>query len=96
MSLQTKTSFAGGELDPALRRRVTLEKYNSGIAKGRNCIIGKTGRIINTPGTTFHLETKVPTAEVKTSTTSPTLKSYFLDSLRYPLKFFILNDSFFF
>lgn len=64
MSLQTKTSFAGGELDPALRRRVTLEKYNSGIAKGRNCIIGKTGRIINTPGTTFHREVKVPTAEV--------------------------------
>jgi len=64
MSLQSKTSFAGGELDPALRRRITLEKYNSGVAVGRNCLIGKTGRILNAPGTTLHLEVKVPTAEV--------------------------------
>lgn len=45
MSLKPLLSFASGELDPILTDNVTLEKFNKGLATGRNAVIGKTGSI---------------------------------------------------
>lgn len=53
MAYSRKTSFAAGELDPALHERTNLEKYQSGLATVRNAYIGKTGRIIGRQGTQF-------------------------------------------
>ena len=61
MAYQRKSSFAAGELDPALHERTNLDKYQTGLATLRNAHIGKTGRIINRAGTRFILETKYPT-----------------------------------
>lgn len=47
MSLKPLLSFSGGELDPVLHDRVTLEKFNSGLATGRNVIVGKTGSLLS-------------------------------------------------
>lgn len=49
MAVKVQASFAAGELDPALRERTTLQKYDSGLSTARNVIIGKTGRIISRP-----------------------------------------------
>lgn len=47
MSLKNTLSFSSGELDPVLHDRVTLEKFNKGLATARNVIIGKTGSILS-------------------------------------------------
>lgn len=53
MAYSRKSSFAAGELDPALHERTNLEKYQSGLATGRNIYIGKTGRPVSRQGTQF-------------------------------------------
>jgi len=58
MALKPYVSFSAGELDPALRKRTTLEKYNSGLATNRNAIIGKTGRWITRGGRLNYAEAK--------------------------------------
>jgi len=45
-----KTSFAGGELAPALYSRVDLAKYSIGARKLRNFIVHRHGGISNRPG----------------------------------------------
>lgn len=47
MSLKPLLSFASGELDPILTDNVTLEKFNKGVATGRNTMIGKTGALLS-------------------------------------------------
>lgn len=59
MALHVQSSFASGELDPALHERTTFDKYQSGLATGRNAIIGKSGRIISRPGRTHFVKTKL-------------------------------------
>jgi hypothetical protein len=58
MALRPKASFAGGELDPALQERTTLQKYDSGLKTGRNIFIGKTGRIASRAGRKLFIKTK--------------------------------------
>lgn len=53
MAYSRKSSFAAGELDPALHERTTLDKYQSGLATLRNAHIGKTGRVVSRAGTVF-------------------------------------------
>lgn len=53
MSYHIQSSFAAGELDPALHERTTFDKYQSGLATLRNTVIGKTGRPISRPGTKY-------------------------------------------
>ena len=53
MAYKVLPSFSGGELDPALRERTNLDKYRTGLARGRNVQINKTGRISNRGGTEF-------------------------------------------
>lgn len=50
MSLKFQSSFAAGEIDPALHERTNLQKFNSALATARNVIVGKTGRLISRPG----------------------------------------------
>jgi len=50
MALKVQASFSAGEIDPALHERTTLQKYDSGLATGRNVAVGKTGRLISRPG----------------------------------------------
>lgn len=59
MSYRPQISFSAGELDPVLHERTNLEKFNSGLATGRNVVIGKSGRIISRGGTSFIKATKV-------------------------------------
>lgn len=58
MAFHTQSSFAAGELDPALRERTTFDKYQSGLATSRNSFIGKTGRVISRPGLKLFKATK--------------------------------------
>lgn len=64
MALSVKSSFAAGELDPALRERTTFDKYQSGLATARNIIIGKTGRVISRPGRSLFKKTKLSDRQV--------------------------------
>jgi hypothetical protein len=50
MSLKFQSSFAAGEIDPALHERTNLQKFSSALATGRCVIVGKTGRLISKPG----------------------------------------------
>ena len=50
MAYKLQANFAGGELDPVLQKRVSLNKYGTGLATGRNVVIGRTGRIMSRPG----------------------------------------------
>lgn len=60
MALKIQSSYAAGELDPALQERTTLEKYKSGLGIGRNVIVAKTGRVITRPGRKTRVQTKLP------------------------------------
>lgn len=60
MSYKTQSSFATGELDPALYERTDLEKYRAGLMTCRNTLIGKSGRLISRPGTGWYMTTKYP------------------------------------
>ncbi|MBF0164470.1 MAG: hypothetical protein HQM01_08255 [Magnetococcales bacterium] len=48
-----QTSFAAGELAPALRVRVDLAKYHSGATLARNFFVMAQGGMANRPGTRF-------------------------------------------
>lgn len=48
-----QTSFAAGELSPALFARVDLEKYHSGLALARNWFVDYRGGASTRPGTQF-------------------------------------------
>lgn len=50
MAYRLQSSMSGGELDPALTKRISLNKYSSGLKTARNIIVGKTGRILSRPG----------------------------------------------
>lgn len=50
MSFLNKVSFSGGELDPALRKRINLDKFQAGLSTARSVWIGKSGRIISRAG----------------------------------------------
>jgi hypothetical protein len=65
MSIKVQANFAGGELDPALHERTTLGKYNTGLATGRNVIIGKTGRVMSRPGREIFQQCKLADKKVK-------------------------------
>ncbi len=54
MAYKLQANFAGGELDPVLRKRISLNKYHNGLATARNVVIGRTGRIITRPGTKIY------------------------------------------
>lgn len=58
MALKVQSSFSSGELDPALRERTTFDKYQAGLATGRNGVIGKTGRVISRSGRVNFVKTK--------------------------------------
>lgn len=58
MGLHPMIAFGAGELDPALRKRVNLDKYRTGLATLRNAFIGKTGRIVSRQGTSKYKVTK--------------------------------------
>lgn len=64
MAFKVQPSFAAGELDPAMHELTTLQKYKTGLARLRGFCIGKTGRIISLPGTTFDIERKYPDHKV--------------------------------
>ena len=66
MAYKPQISFAGGEVDPALQERTTLERYDSGLAKGRGVYISKTGRIISLPGTIYSTPRKYNDRKCKT------------------------------
>lgn len=51
-------SFSGGEFSPALRSRVDLQKYFTGLNLCRNFIIHPTGGMSNRPGTKFVAKAK--------------------------------------
>lgn len=77
MALRTQASFAAGELDPALHKRTTLDKFQSGLATLRNAYIGKTGRIISRPATKFHFLPKY--SDLKCVTFSPKFSPYLIE-----------------
>ena len=58
MAYKILSSFSGGELDPALRERTTLDKYRTGLSRARNVYINKTGRVSNRGGSDFIVKTK--------------------------------------
>ena len=64
MSLKNQLSFASGELDPILHDRVTLERFQNGLATARNVMIGKTGSILSRFSTT-HISTTDHAGPVK-------------------------------
>ena len=68
MALAPQSSFAAGELDPALRERTTLQKYKSGLATARNVYIAKTGRIVTRAGRKHFVKTKLSGRRVKIHT----------------------------
>ncbi len=51
--VQTKTSFAAGELDPVLFGRLDLRAQQEGAAKLRNVVVRPTGGVCRRPGTRF-------------------------------------------
>jgi hypothetical protein len=59
MAIKVQPNFAAGELDPALRERTALERYNAGLATARNVVIGKTGRLISRPGRKYLFTSKL-------------------------------------
>lgn len=65
MGLKTQTSFSSGELDPILHDRVTLEKFNKGLATARNVIIGSTGSILSRFGRKFFVNAKNANEKIK-------------------------------
>lgn len=65
MALKPLISFAGGELDPVLQERVTLERYDIGLSTARNVIVGKTGRITSPPGRKLVVKTKTDNKPVR-------------------------------
>ncbi len=54
-----KFSFAGGELDPALHERTTLDKYRNGLVTGRNVLVTKIGSITSRMGRSLFVKTKL-------------------------------------
>lgn len=66
MALHLQASYSGGELDPALQERITLKKYDNGLATARNSIIGKTGRLLSRPGRKHLVATKLADRKVVT------------------------------
>lgn len=58
MSDKFQMNFASGEIDEALQRRVTLERWKNGLNTARNVAIGKTGRIVSPPGRKHLVKTK--------------------------------------
>lgn len=59
MAIKPIPSFSSGELDPALHERTTLQKYNSGLKTGRNVVVGKTGRLVSSPGRKWYQRAKL-------------------------------------
>lgn len=59
MAYLNQTSFAGGEIAPSLRIRVDLQKYQSSLAKARNCFIHTTGGVSNRTGFRYIGTTKL-------------------------------------
>lgn len=53
MALKTQAAFGAGEIDPSFRERTTLEKYSQALAKCRNWVISKTGRLMTRGGTQY-------------------------------------------
>lgn len=61
MAYKIQSSFAAGELDPALHERTTIDKYKTGLKTERNWFTGKTGRLISRPGTRLFKQAKIDT-----------------------------------
>lgn len=53
MTWNKKASFLYGELDPALQDNTDLKAWSQALSKATNVQIGKTGSILNVPGTWF-------------------------------------------
>lgn len=51
-----QASFAKGELDPQLMKRVTLAAYDSALATARNACISRTGSIFSRPGRKYFVD----------------------------------------
>lgn len=51
MSLLPLLNFAGGELDPKLHDKATLDKFRNGLATARNVMITKIGSVMSRPPT---------------------------------------------
>lgn len=77
MSYKIQSSFSAGELDPALHERTTFDKYKSGLKTGRNCYVGKTGRLISRAGQLFFKKPKY--ADKKFVTYSPEYSKYIIE-----------------
>jgi hypothetical protein len=64
MAIKVQSSFAAGELDPALHERTRFDKYQAGLKTARNVIIGKSGRIMSRPGRKYFAQCKTADREV--------------------------------
>lgn len=54
-----QSSFAAGELDPALQERTTLEKFRGGLKTARNVCITRSGGIVSRPARENLYQTKI-------------------------------------
>lgn len=77
--LKPLASFAAGELDPALRERTTLQKYESGLATARGVLVKKTGGVMTAAGTKLLVETNIPNSRVILHDLSKIYDGYFLE-----------------
>ena len=77
--LKLISSFSAGELDPALRERTNLQKYETGAATARNVCVRKTGGIATMPGTKYLAATKLAGRKIITHDLSKMFDGYFLE-----------------
>lgn len=85
MAFKFQASFSAGELDPALRKRTTLDKYRNGLGLLRNAYISKTGGIVSRSGGKYLGLPDAPTERVLiwSNPTSPYLIEWGEDYIRY-------------
>lgn len=77
--LKPLSSFSTGELDPALRERTTLQKYESGLSTARNIFVRKTGGSSTAAGTKYLDETKTSGRKVILHDLSKIYDGHFLE-----------------
>lgn len=83
------SSFAGGEFSPNLQVRTNLEKYPSGLKRGKNMILHQTGGASNRPGTVYVAETKYSAKKSRVIEFEYSIDdNYYLEVGEYYIRFF--------